>query len=237
MTLQSKKPIVNKQTFKDNVDGWTLSKMFLDRVVKTGSYPFNEMDRANMTALVARAEELFNVFKIGADVLDPKAKMPNLDLAKNLYQYNLVGRRELIHHHVPYTSYYARAFHELICIAAQVALYFDAVLMPPQTPQGSPYLQRITTYGEFNAFLKTASDGFYQASFLNDIRKFLYMLRPLDQSGLEPERLLNQFVIDDAIVEAFSIVQQAQYITEMYSTKKFKKVPAWVNSTSSTKQQ
>lgn len=227
MTLQSKKPIVNKQTFKDNVQGWPLPKNFLDRVTKHGSYPFISTDKANMNKLVERAEELKNVFKIGAEFLDPKTKAPALNLGKNLSQYDLVNRRDLIDTPVTYSSYYARAFHELISIAAQVAIYFDAILMPPTTPQGAPYLQRVTTRGEFNAFLKTASDGFYQASFLNDIRKFLYMLRPLDKSGLEPARLLNEHEINDAIVEAYSIIVQAQYVTEMYSTKKFKKVPGW----------
>lgn len=220
MTLQSKKPIVNKETFKDNVTQWAAVLAVSDKP-RVGNRAFDETDVSNMESLFERVKDLYGIFNSQDGILNKKSK--DAHLAKHLHSYRLDGRRALAKNYQNYSSYYTRAFHELISIAVHVAEYFDGIMIPTAVHYESPFISKHFRGQQYTAKLDTAGEGYCHANFAREISKFLYNLRPLDTSGLEPERLLNEFEITDTVIDALSIVQSALYVMKMYSGKRWKK--------------
>lgn len=220
MSLQSKKPIVNKETFKDNVTQWA-AVLANSGKPRTGGRAFDKIDISNMESLFDRVKDLYSVFNSEDGILNNKGKAAHL--AKNLGSYRLDGRRALAKSYQNYSSYYTRAFHELISIAVCVAEYFDGIMIPSAVHYEPPFISKHFKGHQYTASLDTAGEGYCHASFAKEISKFLYNLRPLDTSGLEPERMLNEFEITDTVIDALNIVQTAVYVMKMYSSKHWKK--------------
>lgn len=220
MTLQSKKPIVNKETFKANVTQRAAQLAFTNKP-RAGCHVFSKADIKNLEAIFDRVSDLFGVLNTQMGLLSTEHKPGSL--GQDLKPYSLVGRRATVERYKAYSSYSARAFNELIALTTHVAIYFDQILRPTPIHEDSPFIGAYVDDGYYRAELNTAGEGYHHARLEKDIQKFLYMLRPLDTSGLEPERINNMFVITDAAIDALSLVQTCLYLMKIYSTKKWKK--------------
>lgn len=208
--MKSKKPIINKETYKHYVAG--IAQLTGQRTVKSGEFVFNQTDIENAKALVARVSELAAVFTKG----ETHTPIP-LNLAAAGNDYRLRDRAVDSQTYRPYKSYYARAFAELVAIAVAVADGFSGMMVPGFSTSRGPGLSVQGKNDMFIALVGTAAEGYHQARFEALLDNYLNVsFKSVEQPTLQQIHMVIQ--------QSVHVVIGGANLTTSYSAKRWKRV-------------
>ncbi len=185
---------------------------------------FPEVELQMTTALHDRVLALVELFKIGASVLDSKARAVDLNLNSNWMNYPVEGLAQRARKYVKQNVYYARAFHEVISIAVATADSFLGLMEAPVSMSFAPNMQihGADAKGKsitWIAAVKTTAEAYHHARFEFTACAFLKRLQQPCSMSVECD--LHQHEIHKLLIQALEVMSAAAAVAKIYSTKKW----------------
>lgn len=222
MTAKIKKPLVNKDTFEFNVVAQA-QQLGSRPAARKNDTAFSLAEYATVQDLQRRVLSLSETFKIGARVLDPKARPADLNLEHNWVFYQRDNLSHLSQEYTAQSSYYVRAYRELVGIAVATADAFLGLMEAPVSLDHSPNMQVHGSDGKgrsvtWIAQVKTTAEAYHHARMEFMARDFLNSLSS-GQSDINDARLLSD--VHSTIVAATNLMSAAVSLSGIYSDKKW----------------
>ncbi len=222
MNIKTKKPVVNKETYKKYVTEMAQQLSAFD--VAAGHAVFDDAFVQRIDELKERVLDLATVFKIGEAIFNPKAKPVDLNLDVNGEQYRLADRGIDSQTYSYYKSYYARAFNEIVAITTAVTDAFQGMMDCPVSIDDGPCVVIHGKGGSLVGRLKSPGAAYHHARMEALMQSYDHELRPLENSIYAEDRTPNVLKVHFVISKSLQVMSVARLITGAYSKHRWAKL-------------
>ncbi len=222
MTIKTKKPVVNKETYKKYVTEMAQQLSTFD--AGAGSAIFNDAFTVRLDELKERVFDLSAVFRIAESVFDPKIKQVDLNLDVNAQQYRLADRGIDSQTYSHYKSYYARAFNEIVAITTAVTDAFQGMMDSPVSLDSAPCMVVHGKGGSLIGRLKRPGEAYHHARLEGLMHAYDHELRPLENSIYAEDRTPNVFKVHKVIADSLQVMSAARLVTRAYAQYRWTKL-------------